>query len=67
LRLEVFDHIGFIEYHIIPSLSLEYVGFMVGERIRSDENVKAVSIVPALPKFFPSFRAPVITQDLEAR
>src|SRR5277367_5836109 len=67
LRLEVFDHMGFIEYHIIPSLSLEYVGIPAGQRIRSDAYVKAVSIVPALPKFLPSFRAPVIAQDLEAR
>jgi len=67
LRLEVFDHMRFVEYHIIPRLPFEDMGISTGQRIGSDTDIEMVFIVPALSKFFASFRTTMITENLETR
>ncbi len=66
LGLEVLDHMRFIQDHIVPSLTLEYVRVPASQCIRCDADIEVVLVIPALPKFFATFRRPVVAKHLKA-
>src|SRR6266702_262137 len=65
LRLEVLDHVRFVQDHVVPRLSLENMCVAASKRIRRDANVEVELVVPALTQLLPPLGRAVVSEDLE--
>ena len=67
LGAEILDIMRFVEDHVVPSASLEYLLVLQDQLIRGDEYVPTRVVHPAFSFLSPFLLVPVVGHDLETR
>lgn len=65
MGLEILDHVCLVKDHVVPRFAFEDMCISTGQCIRGDTHIELIFVVPPLAQLLPTFRIPVVTQNLE--